>query len=98
MLYQLPTGKTIDISFEYWLTLTDEELQLIIASDSGVMIPSPFFESVIRKRSSVHKDIEEDTSIDYIPESDEIPVDQTVKIPDDEAITELPIIENPELE
>lgn len=96
MLYQLPTGKTIEISFEYWLTLTDEELQLIIASDSGVMIPSPFFESVIRKRSSI-KEVE-DTSIDYVPESDEISVDQSVKIPEDEAISDLPIIDNPEVE
>ena len=97
MLYQLPTGKTIDISFEHWLTLTDEELQSIIASDSGVMIPSPFFESVIRKRTSTVPEVE-DTSIDYTPETDEIVVDQSVTIPEDEAITELPIIENPESE
>jgi hypothetical protein len=49
MLYQLPTGKTIEISVEEFLSLTDEDFQNIIASDYGMELNQPFFNSSLEK-------------------------------------------------
>lgn len=42
MNYQLPTGKTVCISFEDWLNLTDEKIQDMIAKDAGIEVDDPF--------------------------------------------------------
>lgn len=42
MKYQLPTGKTINISFEQYLSLDDEKIQELIASDMGIFVEDPF--------------------------------------------------------
>ena len=35
MLYNLPNGKTIDITFEQWYNMTDEDEQYLVAFGHG---------------------------------------------------------------
>ena len=47
MLYQLPSGRTIEISVEQYLDMTDEELQELdcLSSSHTMEINNPFFSS-----------------------------------------------------
>ena len=58
MLYQLPTGKVIEISSEQFCELTDEELEYLIAYNYGEVQENPWFGSVLVK--SPPPDIPED--------------------------------------
>jgi hypothetical protein len=49
MLYQLPTGKVIEISTEQYLEMTDEELEYLIAYNYGEVQEDPWFGSVLLK-------------------------------------------------
>ena len=44
MLYSLSNGKTVRISFEDWLSLTDERIQELLASDAGYYTEDPFID------------------------------------------------------
>lgn len=70
MLYQLPTGKVIEISTEQYLEMSDEELEYLIAYNYGDNLEDPWFGSVLNKRdtSSVPDDI-----IDAFPDLTDIP-------------------------
>lgn len=90
MLYQLSTGKTISISIEQFLELTDEDEQYLISLNYGDVILSPFFRSVIHDKKEVVEEIDEnDESIDYNTESDEIEVSQPKIISLDDEHTEI---------
>lgn len=45
MLYNLKTGKTIQISFEQWLNMTEEDEEYLIATDTGSFRNNPFSDS-----------------------------------------------------
>lgn len=47
MNYQLPNGKVIYISIEEYLSLTDEDIQHLIALDYGDVITNPFSGSAV---------------------------------------------------
>lgn len=49
MLYQLPIGKTIELSTEQYCELTDEELEYLIAYNYGDIQENPWFGSVLVK-------------------------------------------------
>jgi len=49
MLYQLPTGKVIEISTEQYLQMTDEDFEYLIAYNYGDNQEDPWFGSVISK-------------------------------------------------
>lgn len=89
MLYQLPTGKTISISFEQFLELTDEDVQYLVSINYGDVILSPFHKSSIRekKQKTLPKD---DDSIDYSEESEEVSSSQQKFVPLDEEQYEIP--------
>ncbi len=81
MLYSLPTGKVIELSFEQYIELTDEEVEYLISINYGETIENPFFGSVLHKPIIIEIPCEtpplisftpdeEDTSIDYIPEEE----------------------------
>lgn len=40
--FELPTGRTVMLTAEKWLSLTDEDIQKLIAEDKGVFISDPF--------------------------------------------------------
>lgn len=47
MMYQLPNGKTIEISTEQFLDMTDEDFEYLIAHDAGEQFQNPFSNSVL---------------------------------------------------
>ena len=47
MIYQLPTGKTVYLSVEEYLALTDADIQYLIAADIGDVITNPFTGSAV---------------------------------------------------
>lgn len=49
MLYQLPDGRTIEISLNDYLSLTDEELRELAAYDIGHQINNPYYGSAMNK-------------------------------------------------
>lgn len=66
---QLPTGKTIFLTFEEWLNMTDEALQNIIADDIGMNIDDPFDKKIDKVKS--YKDILDEFDIPEIPDKEE---------------------------
>jgi hypothetical protein len=74
MLYSLPNGRTIEISLEEYLNLTDQDIQDIIASNSGYNVSSPFFNSSISQKLRLKTDTEIDQSIDYSEEFEDNPL------------------------
>jgi hypothetical protein len=61
MLYQLPNGKTIEISTEQYLEMTDEDFEYLIAYNYGDALENPWFGSVITKNPPPDIIIEEIT-------------------------------------
>jgi hypothetical protein len=49
MLYQLPNGKTIEMSTEKYLDMSDDELKYLEAYNQGDSIDNPFFGSTLEK-------------------------------------------------
>lgn len=69
MNYELGNGKTIIISFEDWLNMTDEKEQEYIARDHGFFVEDPF-------KNPNYKEFE--TKKYNVPEVDDIePLDET---------------------
>jgi len=49
MLYQLPDGRTIEISLHDYLDFSDEELKALIGTNYGEELNAPFYGSAITK-------------------------------------------------
>lgn len=58
MLYQLPNGRTIEMSVEQYLDMTDDDFEYLIAHNFGDELEDPFFGSVLTKPSLA----------DYVPD------------------------------
>jgi len=86
MLYQLPSGKVIEISTEQYLEMSDEELEYLIAYNYGEVMEDPWFGSVLSKRDN---SVSEDVS-DVLPD--------LIDIPDEDKISYTDIDYNPEEE
>jgi hypothetical protein len=67
MIYQLPTGKVIEISLEQYLDMTDGDLEYFIAHNIGEHVENPFFASTIHSNTETP----EDTEIDLVNKSSE---------------------------
>lgn len=91
MLYQLPNGKVINLSIDQYLSLTDEDIQYLVSLDYGSIIHSPWADSSISagKKKHVDEDEQEDRSIDYQFESDELNVQTEQPMSDQEIIDNL---------
>ncbi len=72
MLYQLPTGKVIEISTEQYLEMSDEELEYLIAYNYGDTLEDPWFGSILKKREQASSNDEEEISPDITPEIDKL--------------------------
>ena len=77
MLYQLPNGKTINLSIEEYLSLTDQDIQDLMALNFGDYASSPWVDSAIKKPRKEKKSKDIDKSIDYTEDSDEIVIQST---------------------
>ena len=62
MLYQLPDGRTIELSIEDYLSFTDEEMRGLMAYDIGHEVNNPFYGSVMKK--PIKSEPEEDATPD----------------------------------
>lgn len=71
MLYQLPDGRTVEISIYDYLTFSDEELQGLVGYDHGMEINNPSYGSIITKPGRPDPD-----DVDYYKEKDipDIPI------------------------
>lgn len=49
MLYQLPNGRTIEMSVEQYLDMTDDDFEYLIAHNFGDELEDPWFGSVLTK-------------------------------------------------
>ena len=49
MLYQLPDGRTVEISLELYLEASDEEIQSLLGANFGIDIINPMYGSVITR-------------------------------------------------
>jgi hypothetical protein len=56
MLYQLPDGRTIEISMHEFLSATDEELRQLIGTNYGMEINNPRYGSSITKPGFIAPD------------------------------------------
>lgn len=65
MLYQLPDGRTIYLTIEEYLSLTDEGLRDLMGSNLGTVVNNPMFRSATLKPG--RPEPEEDT-IKEIPD------------------------------
>lgn len=63
MKYQLKTGIFIDIPSELYFSLSDEELQDLLADNEGLYYNDPFFDSVIKKGEVAIEEIEDEMSL-----------------------------------
>lgn len=77
MRYQLPNGKTINLSVEEYLSLTDQDIQDLVASNLGDYASSPWVDSAIKKPHKQKEPKDIDKSIDYTEDSDEIVIHST---------------------
>ncbi len=75
MLYQLPNGRTINISLKEYLDMTDQDLKSLNSMNIGNAINSPFLGSAIngKQESDVEDDIE-DESPELLSDDDDINV------------------------
>ena len=60
MIYQLPTGKIIEISLEQYLEMSDDDVEYFIAYEIGEYAEDPFYGSIFyhQKKSDIKLDID----------------------------------------
>lgn len=94
MLYQLPTGKTIYLTIEEYLCLTDQDIQHLIAINCGEAVLNPFKGSATVDKSQPEKEYDFDYLINdddedepysntIIPGEDDILFDDIIDMPED---------------
>lgn len=66
MYYQLPNGKTVYLTVEEYLDLTDADIQYLMSLDYGESILNPFKGSAVEINTS-----EKFYDFDYLPMDDE---------------------------
>ncbi len=84
MYYQLPNGKTVYLTIEEYLDLTDSDIQYLMSLDYGESILNPFYgSSVDKKESEKIYDFEclldTDDEITNIPSNDQ-PFDDAIDL------------------
>jgi len=81
ILYQLPNGKSIYITVEEFLNLTDSEIQFLVSINYGESILDPFYGSAVQQNSE-----EKYYDFDYLP-NDEDDIDNIAS--DDEPFDDI---------
>lgn len=92
LIYQLPSGKVIYLTVEQYLSLSDEDLEMLSHRGVGEYAKGPFHESAIKNpKTKVEDFIDEDRSIDFTAESEEF-YQESPTLPIEEGSDELPEI------
>lgn len=76
MIYQLPSGKTIELTVEQYLDMSDEELEYLSSQSFGDVIDDPWFGSVLTHPSS------NSASDDYIEDLTSVTIEEKLANPD----------------
>jgi hypothetical protein len=71
MLYQLPSGRVIEISTEQYFDMTDEDIEYMIAYNIGDNIENPFFGSSMQNQDSKDIVIPDDIELDLVTKTSE---------------------------
>ena len=66
ILYQLPNGKSIYITVEEFLNLTDADIQYLLSINYGESILDPFYGSAVEQNKT-----EKYYDFDYLPNDEE---------------------------
>lgn len=66
ILYQLPNGKSIYITVEEYLNLTDADIQYLLSINYGESILDPFYGSAVEQNSE-----EKVYDFDYLPNDED---------------------------
>lgn len=64
MIYQLSTGKVIEISLEQFLEMTDDDIEYLVAYNVGENINNPFFKSSFQNKVTI--EVDEDITPDLL--------------------------------
>lgn len=82
MLYQLPTGRVIEITVDQYFELTDEEIEYLIAYNYGDIMENPWFGSILSKKAPALEIIEEIvieiTDLSQIEKLEDLDLDQDI--------------------
>jgi hypothetical protein len=72
MLIQLATGRTIELSAEHYLSMSDDMLNQYMTRNMGIEVNDPFALSVLRYGFSEHdEEVEEDDEVAIeLPDAD----------------------------
>ncbi|HEY4062274.1 MAG TPA: hypothetical protein VGM30_10260 [Puia sp.] len=70
MLYQLSTGKTVELTFAQWASITDEDIEYLIATGHGEEIESPWRGSALERTEAPEKGL---------PELPDIPISEKLE-------------------
>jgi hypothetical protein len=81
ILYALPNGKSVYITVEEFLNLTDSEIQFLVSINYGESILDPFYGSAVQQNSE-----EKYYDFDYLP-NDEDDIDNIAS--DDEPFDDI---------
>lgn len=76
--FQLPTGKTVFLTFQEWENMTDLDLQDLMARDEGYDIENPF--DKVLDRASSYKDNLDSFPVDSKEIPEELPEEIVKKI------------------
>jgi hypothetical protein len=68
MLYQLPDGRTIELSLNDFLSFSDEELKSLVGYNYGEVLNNPLYGSAITKPGRTSTEDEPDYSKCDIPD------------------------------
>ena len=80
MYYQLPSGKTISISLDEFLDLTDADIQYYMSVNHGTSVGNPFKGSSIDKKEIIADDDEEELdSEEEIEEDDDLEAEDIIE-------------------
>lgn len=92
MLYQLSNGRTIYLTIEEYLSLTDQDIQYLVSLDCGETVLNPFRGSATVDKSQPEKEYD----FDYLINDEENePYSNTITLGDDDVLFD-DIIEIPD--
>ncbi|HRT03305.1 MAG TPA: hypothetical protein P5513_05145 [Candidatus Diapherotrites archaeon] len=85
MRYQLPTGICVEINIDTYLTLSDDDIQALIADNQGLDYDDPFAASILKYGEFY---VDEDVYTDFEDEEikDLLSLDPNEKIMDEDFI------------
>lgn len=64
MIYQLPSGRVIEITLEQYLEMSDGDIEFFIAYEVGDYNENPFYASVIKVKTKEEEEFFDEDDLD----------------------------------